>query len=137
MVAPAVPHPLGRGHHLLSSHRKGDVMPGSQASSPAVAQRRYAIAITCCLDGQAHDVTDENVVAGRHAGEYLAECGHRVVAAAMAAPVGRPCARCTAVSVAARPTAGPVGRARHRRPGRLWRMLHPGSGAGASARWLA
>ncbi|MGH3869856.1 MAG: hypothetical protein ACRDQ4_27905 [Pseudonocardiaceae bacterium] len=108
-------------------------MPGSQASSA----RRWTIPITCFLDGRAHDVTDENVVAGRRTGKYLAECGRRIVAAAMAAPVGRPCARCTAVLVPARLTTGPVGRRRHHRPGWLWRMLYPGSSAGVGAQWLA
>jgi hypothetical protein len=51
-----------------------------------VAERRYTIPITCCLDGQAHDVTDENVAAGRHTGEYRALCGYVVLPAAMAAP---------------------------------------------------
>ncbi|MBV9731027.1 MAG: hypothetical protein JO309_16785 [Pseudonocardiales bacterium] len=76
-------------------------------------------------------MTDENAAAGRRTGKYLAECGHVVVAAAMAAPVGRPCARCTAVWVAARSTTGPARRSRHRRPGWVWRMLHPGRSAGA------
>lgn len=33
-----------------------------------VVKRLYTIPITCCLDGLAHDVTDENVAAGRKAG---------------------------------------------------------------------
>ena len=100
-----------------------------------MAERLYTIPITCCADGLAHEVTDENVAAGRHAGHYQALCGYRVVAAAMVAPVGRPCTRCTAVLVAAQPTTGPARRSRHRRPGWLWRMLHPGRSAGADARW--
>lgn len=67
----------------------------------AVAQRRDTIPITCCLDGQAHDITDDNVDAG-HDGHYQALCGHLVLAAALAAPVGRPCASCNAMVVAYR-----------------------------------
>jgi hypothetical protein len=88
-------------------------------------ERWYTIPITCRLDGLAHDVTDENVAAD-HTGDYPALCGHVVSAAAMVAPVGRPCAKCAAVSALARPITAPARRARHRQPGRLWRMLHPG-----------
>ncbi|MGH3922325.1 MAG: hypothetical protein ACRDTT_05560 [Pseudonocardiaceae bacterium] len=94
------------------------------------AERLRTIPITCCVDGQAHDVTDENVAAGR-TGEYLALCGYRVVAAPLVAPVGRPCAKCTAVLVAAHQPqpSRPVRRVRHRQRGWLWRMLHPHSDA--------
>lgn len=108
-------------------------MPATEAPLPTVAARRYTrytSPITCCVDGQAHDVTDEDAAAGHRTGEYRAVCGYRVVAAALAAPVGRPCARCIAVSVATQRIRGLVGRSRHRRPGWLWRMLHPG-------RWAA
>ncbi|MGH3973501.1 MAG: hypothetical protein ACRDS9_09260 [Pseudonocardiaceae bacterium] len=89
------------------------------------------IPITCCLDGQAHDVTDENVATGR-TGEFLALCGYRVVAAPLVTPVGPPCARCTAVLVAAHPgrlPVRPVRRCGHRRRGWLWRIPHPHSDA--------
>lgn len=92
-----------------------------------MAERRYTIPITCCVDGQAHDVTDENAAVGHHAGEYQAMCGYVVSAAPMVAPLGRPCSKCIAVSVTAPRTTGrPVPRSRHRQTGWLWRMLHPG-----------
>lgn len=101
----------------------------------AVAQRRDTIPITCCLDGQAHDITDDNVAAG-HDGHYQALCGHLVLAAALAAPVGRPCASCNAVVAAHReaPTSGTGHRSRHRQPGLLRRLLH-GCVAGAGGKW--
>jgi hypothetical protein len=95
--------------------------------------RLYTTAITCGVDGLAHEVTDENMAAGRHAGRYQALCGYRVLAAAMAAPIGRPCSRCTAVLEARQPT-GTAWRPRHRRPGWLWRILHPGRSTRADAR---
>jgi hypothetical protein len=99
-----------------------------------VAERLYTIPITCYFDRRAHEVTDENIVAGRQTGHYEALCGYRIIAAAMAAPVGRPCPECTAVLVAARLPTGPARRGRHRRPGWLWRILHPGRVTGAETR---
>jgi hypothetical protein len=87
-----------------------------------VTERLFTIPITCYFDHRAHEVTDENIAAGRHTGHYQALCGYRIVAAAMAAPVGRPCPECIAVLIASRPRPGP----RHRRAGWLWRILHPG-----------
>lgn len=84
--------------------------------------RLYTIPITCCLDGQAHDVTDENVATGHHRGEYQALCGHRVSASPLAAPVGKPCRRCSEASAAAQPITLP---ARHH-VGWLRRILHLG-----------
>lgn len=81
-----------------------------------VAERLYTIPITCLLDGQAHDVTDESVAAGKRTGEYAALCGYVVSAAPMVAPVGRQCGRCTAVSTS---TTASVGRPHHREHGRL------------------
>jgi hypothetical protein len=69
----------------------------------AVAERSYTIPVTCCRDGQAHDVTDENAAAGRATGAYLTLCGYLVVPAPMIAPVGRPCERCAAVLAGHRP----------------------------------
>jgi hypothetical protein len=103
----------------------------------SVADRRYTIPITCCADGLAHEVTDENVAAGRQVGQYRALCGSRVVAAALAAPVGRPCAQCTAVLVAAQQPTVPARRSRHRWHGWLWRLLHPSRSAEAGDRRLA
>ncbi|MGH3869887.1 MAG: hypothetical protein ACRDQ4_28060, partial [Pseudonocardiaceae bacterium] len=113
----------------------GDGFLREVASSPArlvhdwgvvlVAERLFTIPITCYFDRRAHEVTDENIVAGRRAGHYEALCGYRVVAAAMAAPVGRSCPECVAVVVAARSPAVPARRGRHRRPGWLRRILRP------------
>lgn len=102
----------------------------AQPPRQAGAERLYTVPITCHLDGQAHDVTDESVAAGQRTGEYAALCGHVAVAAPLVAPVGRPCARCTAVS---KPTTAPVRRPRHRQSGRLWRMLRPHSHAAVGA----
>jgi hypothetical protein len=106
-----------------------------------VAERLYTIPITCCLDGRAHDVTDQNVAAGwRAGGRYEALCGYVVVPAAMVAPIGRPCARCAAVVTSHRltPATAPVRRLRRRQRGRLWRMLHPHGRAaeGTVTGWL-
>lgn len=102
-----------------------------------MAERLYTSPITCCRDGQAHEVTDENVAAGR-TGEYQALCGYVVLAAALVAPVGRPCASCAAVVAAHRAelTKGPVGRSRYRRLGWLWRLLRPGRMSRADVRRL-
>lgn len=88
----------------------------------SVPDRQYAIPITCCIDGQAHQVTDENVATGSLTGEYQALCGHRVSALPMAAPVGRPCGRCRAVAAAAKPNNPPA----RRHFQWLWRALHRG-----------
>lgn len=88
----------------------------------AVARRLYTIPVTCCRDGQAHEVTDESVAAGRRTGGYQALCGYVVMPAPMAAPVGRPCEGCSAMLKAYRPTSTTARRLRHRQRGRLWRM---------------
>lgn len=75
-----------------------------------VPDRLYTIPITCCLDGQAHHVTDENVATGSLTGEYQALCGHRVSALPMAAPAGRPCGRCSAVAAATQQAGAPARR---------------------------
>ncbi|MGH3807797.1 MAG: hypothetical protein ACRDRU_14480 [Pseudonocardiaceae bacterium] len=54
-----------------------------------MADRLYTIPGTCCRDGQAHRVTDENAAAGRRTGDYPALCGYVVTAAPMIAPAGR------------------------------------------------
>lgn len=101
-----------------------------------MANRTGTIPITCVRDGQAHDVTDDNLTAGQRTGEYQAVCGYLVSAAALVAPIGRPCPECTAVSVTA--ATGPARRSRHRQPGWLRRILHPRRkhGTDAKARWL-
>jgi hypothetical protein len=100
----------------------------------SVANRTDTIPITCSLDGQAHEVTDDGLSAGRQTGQYQAVCGYLVSAAALAAPIGRPCPECTAVSVTA--ITGPARRSRHRQPGWLRRILYPSRNAGTGARWL-
>ncbi|MGH3764552.1 MAG: hypothetical protein ACRDS0_05215 [Pseudonocardiaceae bacterium] len=91
----------------------------------AVTHRRDTIPITCCVDGQSHDIPDGNVTAG-HDGHYQALCGHLVLAAALAAPVGRPCASCNAMVAAHRaaPNSSTGRHSRHRQPGLLSRLLH-------------
>ncbi len=100
-----------------------------------VTERLYTIPITCALDGQADDVTDESVATGKRTGQYAALCGYVVLAAPLVAPIGRRCARCTAVST---PTTAPVRRPRHRQHVRLWRLLrsHRHAVVGAVTRWL-
>lgn len=89
--------------------------------------RLYTTLITCSVDGQAHDVTDESAAAGREAGGYEAVCGHVVVPEPMIAPIGRSCPDCTAVLTPREPyrTTTSSRRPRHRKRGWLWRMLHP------------
>ncbi len=87
-----------------------------------VGRRSGTITITCSLDGQAHDVTDDELAAGQHTGRYQAVCGYLVSAAALAAPIGRPCPECTTISITT--TIGPDRRPRHSRPGWLRRILH-------------
>ncbi|HEY6423538.1 MAG TPA: hypothetical protein VIY28_09895 [Pseudonocardiaceae bacterium] len=90
-----------------------------------MARKAGTIQITCGLDNQAHDITDNNLIAGQRAGVYQALCGHLVSAAALATPLGRPCADCTAIWVARQQTstAHVARRSRHRRPGPLRRIL--------------
>lgn len=99
----------------------------SKGVSEPVARKANTIPITCSLDGQAHNVTDDSLVAGQRTGHYRALCGHRMSAAALASPLGRPCAECTAVSVAQQqgPIVRPGRRFRHRHFGWLRRKLQP------------
>ncbi|MGH3754644.1 MAG: hypothetical protein ACRDRP_18490 [Pseudonocardiaceae bacterium] len=77
-----------------------------------MAEWRDTIPITCRVDGQAHDVTDGNVATGRRTGQFPALCGYVV----MAAPIGQPCPRCTAIMIARRSASAVTGvrRSRHR-----------------------
>jgi len=105
-----------------------------------VAERLYTIPITCCLDGRAHDVTDESVITGwRAGGRYEALCGYVVVPAAMVAPIGRRCARCAEVVASHQQRTTTVDQPRHHQRGRLWRMLQPRGRAavGTVAGWLS
>lgn len=137
--APSVTPHTGRGaafHHrpgapAWTTPLEDRQLPGDVAF---VAERRYTTPVTCRLDGQAHDVTDESVATGHHTGEYQALCGYVVLPTPMVAPAGRRCARCTAMSGAAQPTTDPVRRARHRPPGWRWRRLRLGWVAEAWAR---
>lgn len=52
------------------------------------------VPITCISDGRAHDVPDVEFVAAQRTGYYQAVCGHRVAAAPMVAPDGKPCLLC-------------------------------------------
>lgn len=72
----------------------------------------HVVSITSLTDDQAHQVTDTELANGVTArtGRYRALCGHLVVAAAMVAPDGRPCAPCGTVL------------ARHRVPARRRRL---------------
>jgi hypothetical protein len=99
----------------------------SEHVSESVTRKTNTIPITCSLDSQAHNVTDEGLITGQRTGRYLALCGHRVSAAALATPLGRPCAACTALSAAQPqgPTVRPGRRSRHRQPGWLRRKLRP------------
>jgi hypothetical protein len=98
----------------------------------AVARKADTIPITCSLDHQAHHVTDNSLIAGQRTGCYQALCGHLVSAAALATPLGRPCADCIAVSVARQrtPTVRPARRSRHRQLGWLRRILYRQRNAG-------
>jgi len=93
----------------------------------AISSAIRAIPITCRVNGQAHDVTDESAAVGREAGGYEALCGYVVVPAPMITPVGRSCPDCTAVLAPQQsdPTTASGRRPRHRKRGWLWRMPHP------------
>jgi hypothetical protein len=84
-----------------------------------VTNRIDTFPITCALDGHAHHVTDDSLTAGQHTGQYQALCGYLVFAAALAAPIGRPCARCTTIVASRReqPATARGGRRRHRKGG--------------------
>jgi hypothetical protein len=109
-----------------ASGRFDQLMVSKRVSEP-VTRKANTIPITCSLDSQAHNVTDDSLRAGQRTGCYQALCGHRVSAAALTTPLGRPCAECTPVSAAQQqvPTVGPGRRSRHRAPGWLRRKLHP------------
>ena len=98
----------------------------------AVARKADTILITCSLDNQAHQVTDDSVIAGQCTNLYQALCGHVVPAAALATPLGRPCANCITVSVAHQqtPTVRPARGSRHRQTGWLRRLLSRQHNAG-------
>ncbi len=86
-----------------------------------MADQSGTIPITCARDGHAHDVTDESLIDGQRTGRYQARCGYLVCAAALTAPIGRPCPECAAISLTV--TTRPDRRSRHRRPGWLGQLL--------------
>lgn len=102
-----------------------------------VARKADTIPITCSLDNQAHDVTDNSLIAGQRTGCYQALCGHLVSAAALATPLGRPCAACIVVLVTRQqtPTVGPARGSRHRQTGWLRRILSRQHNAGMGVGW--
>ena len=56
------------------------------------------MSVTCISDGWAHRVPDIELAADTSqagGGYYQAVCGHRVAAASMLAPDGKPCPLCT------------------------------------------
>jgi len=105
----------------------------SKQVGESVTRKADTIQITRSLDSQAHDVTNDSLIAGQRAGSYQALSGHRVSAAALATPLGRPCAECPAVSVAQQqvPTVRLGRRSRHGLPGWLRPILHPRRTIGA------
>lgn len=58
---------------------------------------RSTVSVTCIADGWAHRVPDIELTAemSQSDGYYQAVCGHRVAAASMVEPDGRPCPLCT------------------------------------------
>lgn len=52
--------------------------------------------VTCARDGREH-IVSEHTMTRENAGRYVAWCGHRVLAAALACPPGRPCPDCFAI----------------------------------------
>ena len=63
--------------------------------------------MTCATDGRDHLISDQATVAGRTAGQgqYVAICGHLVVAASMVSPPGPSCLDCeTALRGVAEPS---------------------------------
>jgi hypothetical protein len=65
-----------------------------------VADRLRTVSIICGMDGRAHEVTEQDVAAGRRLGnrQYRAACGYQfMLPAPLVALAGRSCARCAAV----------------------------------------
>lgn len=103
----------------------------SLTSGGPVTDRSGTIPITCARDRHAHDVTDESLIAGQRTGRYQARCGYLGCAAALTAPIGRPCPECTATSLTA--TTRPDRRSRHRRPRWLGQLLAGVRGSGTAS----
>jgi hypothetical protein len=58
----------------------------SKPVSESIKRKINTIPITCSLDSQAHNVTDDGLAAGQCTGHHQALCRHRVSAAALATP---------------------------------------------------
>jgi hypothetical protein len=97
----------------------------SKQVGKAVARKADTIPITCSIDNQAHHVTNNSLIAGQRTGYYQALCGHLIFAAALATPLGRPCAACIAIAVAWQqtPTVRPARCPRHGQHTWLRRIL--------------
>jgi hypothetical protein len=114
--------------HLTRHGRPGHARTPPRDTTVPVAKRLYTIPITDHFGARAaHEVTDEAFAASRAAGQgqYQALCGCVFTAAAMAAPVGRPCPECLDLLSASRRAAASAAprRPRHRRDGLLRRMV--------------
>jgi hypothetical protein len=139
-LACGVPHPTGL--RVPDPQFPTKTPAGRRSSWPLVvfvADQLITVSITCWVDGLVHEVTEEDVAAGRRCGhrQYRAICGYRFFwPAALVVLTGQPCARCAAVLATAREpdlTAGRVRRWCHRQPG-WWRwVLHRSRNAGT--RW--
>ncbi|TKG61531.1 hypothetical protein [Prauserella endophytica] len=105
-----------------------------------MAERVYTLPVTCGVDGQSHEVTDEAFSSARTTGRCPALCGHEVHVTPAITPVGQPCQRCLDALLASRGLPpepiyldAPAQRgARHRQPGWLRTVLR-----GPFARWGA
>jgi hypothetical protein len=77
-------------HRAAGRHRRGV----THRPMPSAHQHRL-IRIVDARTSMEHLVTDESVVAHRHAGRYLAVCGAQVLAASLTAPQRSWCSACT------------------------------------------
>lgn len=78
--------------------RRNRAVPSPSLTGWAAQPR--TISIICGMDGRAHEVTEQDVAAGRQTGnrQYRAICGYRfMLPAPLVALAGRPCAKCAAV----------------------------------------
>jgi hypothetical protein len=65
--------------------------------------RMQTTSITSQLDGLAHEIAEDDLLAGSTTGRYRAVCGAWVSPASLTAPPGRPCVAC-ATEMAPAPT---------------------------------
>jgi hypothetical protein len=79
-----------RRHRHGGRHRRG----ATHHPMPTAHQHR-PIRIVDAQTSMEHLITDESVVAHRHAGRYLAVCGAQVLAASLTAPQRSRCPACT------------------------------------------